>query len=74
MKWITALVIWLAAGNVLAQSGQQVGDTKDAVHLDAQQEERALQSLQLRSLDHVDSLEMLKRIVLAVEAAASALK
>ena len=45
MKWITALVIWLAAGNVLAQSGQQVGDTKGAVHLDAQQEKRALQSL-----------------------------
>lgn len=30
--------------------------------------ERALQPLQLRSLDHVDSLEMLKRVVLAVEA------
>jgi len=36
--------------------------------------ERALQSLKLGSLDHVDSLEMLKRVVLAVEAAASALK
>ena len=33
--------------------------------------EGALESLRLRSLDHVDSLEMLKRVVLAVEAAAS---
>ena len=32
--------------------------------------ERALQSLTLRSLDHLDSLEMLKRVVLAIEAAA----
>jgi len=36
--------------------------------------EQALQSLKLRSLEHIDSLEMLKRVVLAVEAAASALK
>jgi hypothetical protein len=36
--------------------------------------ERTLQSLNIRSLDQVDSLEMLKRVVLAVEAAASALK
>jgi hypothetical protein len=36
--------------------------------------DRALESLKLRSLDHVDSLEMLKRVVLAVEAAASTLK
>jgi hypothetical protein len=33
--------------------------------------DRVLQSLKLRSLDHVDSLETLKRVVLAVEAAAS---
>jgi hypothetical protein len=33
-----------------------------------------LEALKIRSLDHVDSLEMLKRVVLAVEAAASALK
>ena len=33
--------------------------------------ERTLQSLRLRSLDHVDSLEMLKRVVFGVEAAAS---
>lgn len=32
--------------------------------------EPALQSLKLRSLEHIDSLEMLKRVVLAVEAAA----
>ncbi|HYL15144.1 MAG TPA: hypothetical protein VEV41_19045 [Terriglobales bacterium] len=36
--------------------------------------ERVLQSLKLRSLDHIDSLETLKRDVLAVEAAASAPK
>ena len=36
--------------------------------------ERALESVKLRSLDHVDSLEMLKRVVLAVEAAAPTLK
>ena len=46
MKSITALVVWLAAGNLLAQAGQQqVGSTKDPAHLDAQQEKRALQSL-----------------------------
>lgn len=36
--------------------------------------ERTLQSLKIWSLDHVDSLEILKRVVLAVEAAASVLK
>ena len=36
--------------------------------------ERTLRSLKLRSLDDVDSLEMLKRVVLAVEAVASTLK
>ena len=45
MKLITVLVMWLAAGNVLAQSRQQVLDTKDAAPLDAQQEKRALQVL-----------------------------
>ena len=43
MKWITVLVVWLAAGNLLAQAGQQVVDTKDAAPLDAQREKRALQ-------------------------------
>src|SRR5258708_3735826 len=45
MKWITALVVWLAAGSLLAQAGQQVVDTKDGALLDAQREKRALQSL-----------------------------
>src|SRR6202011_3853750 len=45
MKWITVLVVWLAAGNLLAQAGQQVVDTKDAALLDAQREKRALQLL-----------------------------
>jgi len=36
--------------------------------------EPVLQSLKLRSLEHIDSLGMLKRIVLAVEAAASTLR
>ena len=44
IKWMTVLAVWLAAGN-LAQAGQQVGDTRDAAHLDAQQEKRALHSL-----------------------------
>ena len=39
MKWITVLVVWLAAGNLLVQAGQQVVDTKDA------REKRAQQSL-----------------------------
>ena len=45
MKWITVLVVWLAAGNLLAQAGHQVVETKDAAPLDAQREKRALQSL-----------------------------
>jgi uncharacterized damage-inducible protein DinB len=45
MKWITVLVLWLAAGNILAQAGQQVVDTKDAAPLDAQREKHALQTL-----------------------------
>ncbi len=45
MKWITVLVVWLAAGNLFAQAGQQVVDTKDAAPLDAQREKRALQFL-----------------------------
>jgi uncharacterized damage-inducible protein DinB len=44
MKWIPVFVLWLAAGNLLAHSGQ-VGDTKDVALLDAQREKRALQSL-----------------------------
>ena len=45
MKWITVLVVGFAAGNLLAQAGQQVVDTKDAALLDTQREKRALQSL-----------------------------
>jgi uncharacterized damage-inducible protein DinB len=45
IKWITVFVVGLAAGNLLAQAGRQVVDTKDAAPLDAQREKRALQSL-----------------------------
>jgi len=45
IKWITVLVVWLAAGNLLAQAGQQAVETKGAALLDVQQEKRALQSL-----------------------------
>jgi DinB superfamily len=45
-KWITVLVLWLAAAtSLLAQAAPQVVDTKNASSLDAQQEKRALQSL-----------------------------
>ena len=42
---MTVLVMCLAAGNVLAQAGQQVVNSRDAASLDARQEMRALQSL-----------------------------
>jgi hypothetical protein len=48
MKWKTLLALWLVAGSLLAQAGQQVTDriaTKDVARLDAQREKRALQSL-----------------------------
>jgi uncharacterized damage-inducible protein DinB len=45
MKWISVFVLWLAAGNLLAQGRPQVADTKDVVSLEAQREKRALQSL-----------------------------
>src|SRR6516162_907108 len=38
-------MVWLVAGNLLAQSGQQTVDTKDVAHLDVLQEKRALQTL-----------------------------
>ncbi len=44
-KWITVFVVWLATGNLLAQAGQQVVDTRNAAPLDAQREKRALRSL-----------------------------
>jgi len=44
-KWITVLVLWLAAGSLWAQTVPQVVDTKNAASLDAQKEKRALESL-----------------------------
>src|SRR5499427_2433592 len=51
--------MWLTAGNLLAQAGRQVVDTKDVAPLDAQQEKHALQAL-LRIAE--------KEIIPAVEA------
>jgi hypothetical protein len=45
MKSMTVIVVWLAAGTLLAQAGQQVVETKDTTPLDTQREKRALQSL-----------------------------
>jgi len=59
VKWITILVLWLTAGNLLAQASPQVVDTKNVAPLDAQPEKRALQAL-LRIAE--------KEIVPAVEA------
>jgi len=59
VKWITILVVWLTAGNLLAQTSPQVVDTKDVASLDAQPEKRALQAL-LRIAE--------KEIIPAVEA------
>ena len=44
IKWITVVVLWLAAASLFVQAAPQVADTKNA-SLDAQQEKRALQSL-----------------------------
>jgi uncharacterized damage-inducible protein DinB len=59
VKWITILAVWLTAGNLLAQAGRQVVDTKEVAPLDAQREKRALQAL-LRIAE--------KEIIPAVEA------
>ena len=59
VKWITILAVWLTAGNLLAQAGWQVVDTKDMAPLDAQREKHALQAL-LRIAE--------KEIIPAVEA------
>jgi uncharacterized damage-inducible protein DinB len=45
MKCVVVLVVWLAAGNLLAQASPPVVNTKNAAALDAQQEKRALQAL-----------------------------
>ena len=44
IKWMTVVVLWLAAASLFVQAATQVADTKNA-SLDAQQEKRALQSL-----------------------------
>jgi uncharacterized damage-inducible protein DinB len=44
-KWITVLVLWLAAGSLRAQTVPQVVDTKNDASLDARQEKRAVESL-----------------------------
>ena len=44
-KWITVLVMWLAAGSLWAQTVPQVVDTKNDASLDARQEKRAVESL-----------------------------
>ena len=44
-KWITVLVLWIAAGSLWAQTVPQVVDTKNDASLDARQEKRALESL-----------------------------
>jgi len=45
MKWITILVLYLAATGPLAQAAPQVVDAKNASGLDAQKEKRAFESL-----------------------------
>jgi uncharacterized damage-inducible protein DinB len=45
MKWITILVLYLAAAGPLAQAAPQVVDAKNAASLDAQEEKRAFESL-----------------------------
>jgi hypothetical protein len=42
---VVVLVVWLAAGNLLAQASPPVVNTKNVAALDAQQEKRALQAL-----------------------------
>jgi hypothetical protein len=45
MKWVTVLVMWLAASSLWSQVGPQVADTKNATSLDVQREKHALQGL-----------------------------
>jgi uncharacterized damage-inducible protein DinB len=45
IKWITVLVLWLAAASLLAQAGPQIVDAKNDASLDAALEKHALQSL-----------------------------
>lgn len=45
MKWIAVLVVWLAVGDLSAQAGRPLNDTREVAPLDAQREKHALQSL-----------------------------
>jgi len=45
IKWTTVFVLWLVAGNLLAQEGPHAIETRSNGPLDAQQEKRAMQSL-----------------------------
>jgi uncharacterized damage-inducible protein DinB len=44
-RWVPIVMLWLAVGNLPAQTGQRNFETRDATLLDAQRERRALQSL-----------------------------
>lgn len=44
-RWVPIVILWLAVGNLSAQTGQRNFETRDATPLDAQRERRALQSL-----------------------------
>lgn len=44
-RWVPIVMLWLAVGNLSAQTGQRNFETRDATSLDAQRERRALQSL-----------------------------
>ena len=44
MNWFAVLVVWLAAGNLWAQTGRQLNDAREVTPLDAQREKHALQS------------------------------
>jgi uncharacterized damage-inducible protein DinB len=44
-RWVPIVMLWLAVGNLSAQTGQRNFETRDATPLDAQRERRALQSL-----------------------------
>jgi uncharacterized damage-inducible protein DinB len=45
VRWVPIVILWLAVGNLSAQTGQRNFATRDATPLDAQRERRALQSL-----------------------------
>jgi uncharacterized damage-inducible protein DinB len=45
MRWLAVLILWLAAGNLLAHAGPQGVEPRDATSLDAQREKHVLESL-----------------------------